>query len=159
LLSAPQRCRSAEEKIIEAGFVEPPRTEVPGLKDLDLRGKTFIFDINGGMREVVPETYHWQREGFELFVSVVKDSDIGMTSCAVYDFKAAGPVSDEKVADWIGRPADNPASGTQHRSKWSSVVAALPGNYDQVVSEYRPDRRGSVAVLGATVRLPRPAAK
>ncbi|MBO0763154.1 MAG: hypothetical protein J2P50_00975 [Hyphomicrobiaceae bacterium] len=141
------------KKIIEAGFVEPPRTQVPGLKNLDLRGKTVIFDRDGGMREVVPETQHRQRDGFELFLYVMKDPDAGMTSCAVYDFEAADPAIEKKVADWIGRPADSPASGSQHRSTWSSIAAALPGGYEEIMSEYRLSRP-SVAVMEATVRSP-----
>jgi hypothetical protein len=138
------------KRISEAGFVDLSGIE-PVLRDLDLQGKTVIFDSHGGKREVVPETHYRQRDGFKLFLTVVKDLDFAMTSCAILDLEAAGPVNERNLADWIGRPADEskPAFGAQHRKVWKVRSGALPGGYSEIASQYSS---GHPCCSGAEIR-------
>ena len=146
-------------RIIEAGFVQSPRAEIPGV---DLKGETIVYSYgaNGIEKSVSSsETYRRQRDGFALFLSEITIGGIRRTHCSLDDLGAPEPVSDKKLADWIGRPADESKPGlvAQHRSMWASRFGALPGGYNEIASEYRaghPCCAGAALFAATSAKVP-----
>jgi hypothetical protein len=147
------------QRIIEAGFVQSPRTEIPGVA---LNGETVVVisGSDGSQKSVSSsEDYRRQRDGFAVFLSEITIVGTRHAQCWLNDLTAGGPVSDKKLAKWIGRPADakEPAPFAQHRSAWASRAGALPGGYDEIASEYRvghPCCSGAALLAAASAKVP-----
>jgi hypothetical protein len=147
------------KRIVEAGFVQHPRAEIPGL---DLNGETIVI-ISGPDRveKAVSssESYRRERDGFMLLLSEIAILGTRHTQCSLYDLGVAGAVDDKKLTDWIGRRADEskPVLGVEHRSMWTSRFGALPGGYEEIVSEYRsghPCCAGANLATAASAKVP-----
>jgi hypothetical protein len=156
MLPSPQRSRSSKAKGHRSRFVQVPSEAIPELR------RVAAWIAFGGLvvdnQKPLFETYRGQRQGFDLVAYLMVRTREGTrsTECGIHDFGAARPVSDKRVMDWIGRPADNPAEGSQHRRWQAGPIAALPGGYDEVASVYhQPGRVGPLfagALLHATAR-------
>jgi hypothetical protein len=131
------------KRITEAGFVQSPRSEIPGI---DLKGETVVV-ISGpdGVQRSVSsaEDYRRERDGLNVHLSEITIVGTRHIQCWLDDVAAAGPVSDKKLADWIGRPADanSPAPFAAHRKVWANRFGALPGSYDEIAASTAPGIR------------------
>jgi hypothetical protein len=161
-------------KIVGAGFAQVPVDAVPEIKVMvqlpdQIRKLVGLPDsYQGPLPSVEYETYRGRREGLDLVVvlqALVSHGD-RRSQCIVYDFGAVEPVSEKKVAEWIGRPADKQRRLRLRDTGWvwrTNGAAALPGGYYGVMSAYETATRGipwSAASLRAEAPPSRePAAK
>jgi hypothetical protein len=147
------------QRITEAGFVQSPRVEIQGV---ELNGETVVVITgSGGVERSVSASEHYRRQhdGLALFLSEITLGGTRHIQCWLDDVAADAPVSDEKLADWIGRPADanSPAPWAPHRSVWAKRFGALPDGYDEIASEFRaghPCCSGAALFTAASAKVP-----
>jgi hypothetical protein len=153
---------------VGAGFAQVPVDEIPEIK-LMTRLPEVISKFLGipeshqaSLPSVEYETYRGQREGIDLVVVLQATVSRGekQSQCIVYDFAAVEPVSEKKVAEWIGRSADKQIrdmGSIKFRSgwRWASRAAALPGGYQGISSVYQTATRG-IPWSGASLHAAEP---
>ena len=145
------------QKIVGAEFARVPINAVPEIKLMAQLLR--VPDDMKAFLSVEYETYRGQRRGIDLVVVLQEMVSRGerRSLCIVYDFGAVEPVSESKVAEWIGRPADKQRRLRLRDSGWvwASGVAALPGGYHAIGSMYEKATRG-IPWSGASLRAEAP---
>jgi len=143
---------SRRQKVVDAGFKQVPADAIPefrmAAKSIELPLK--LLGPPDGAQAVLPvfETYQGQREGFALMVllQVHVLQGVSKNECFVYDFAAVEPVSEKKMAAWLGRPADRSL-------RWSSSwTMGLPAGYQEVSSSASPPQRPASRLPGALLQ-------